>query len=216
LNPRPAIVVPSNTQSVNEQSSSIGLSNRAFTNSHFSNLLSLNLQVSNLVLSNLTVLHRQRLNAHENLPKLRSLSANEVSWTSRCLRNSISPSSPRTSPRKSNLKDGCLSKTNRSISALAVATKTLSCQRVVNCLLFMLIESIGPEQEESNRPPFRRTSKCHLSSTDLQHRRLHAAHQDLGSSGISVARGDRIGGVGGVDCRDGNTLFALRPFARPR
>jgi hypothetical protein len=37
-----------------------------------------------------------------------------------------------------------------------------------------------------------------------------------GSSGISVARGDRIGGVGGVDCRDGNTLFALRPFARSR
>lgn len=37
-----------------------------------------------------------------------------------------------------------------------------------------------------------------------------------GSSGISVARVDRIRGLGGVDCRDGNTLFALRPFARPR
>jgi len=37
-----------------------------------------------------------------------------------------------------------------------------------------------------------------------------------GSSGISVARGDRIWGSGGVDCRDGNTLFALRPFARSR
>lgn len=37
-----------------------------------------------------------------------------------------------------------------------------------------------------------------------------------GSSGISVARGDRIAGAGGVDCWDGNTLCALCPIARDR
>jgi hypothetical protein len=46
--------------------------------------------------------------------------------------------------------------------------------------------------------------------------RIGPGYRNVGSSGISVARGDRIGGVGGVDCRDGNTLFALRPFARSR